>query len=308
MASWTASRSSVSSGEDFTRLNRRVRSIFPAAYSLRQTRRSWRRESANAAGISLEFARYRRPHIAGGVGAFLIYNTISVSVVRRRPEIGVLRALGTGRNGVLWLFLGEALLLGLAGSLLGMLLGRLLAEGAVGLIAETVNSLYTSSRPAQIEMTWGVAITGLLAGTAVALASAFAPAREAMGVSPISAMGRGAHERQARLHWGRDLVWSAVLAVTATFLSFAPAVDGKPLCGYAAALLAIGSAALAAPAFSLFITNLARNPLRRFYGAEGLLAGRGLAASLSRTSVIVGALATAIAMIASVGIMVGSCG
>ena len=83
------------------------------------------------------------------VGAFLIYNTISVSVVRRRPEIGILRALGAGRFAVLWLFLGEALLLGLAGSLLGVLLGRILAEGAVGLIADTVNSLYASSRPAQ---------------------------------------------------------------------------------------------------------------------------------------------------------------
>src|SRR3989449_5619411 len=125
------------------------------------------------------------------VGAFLIYNTISVSVVRRRPEIGILRALGTGRVGVLWLFLGEALLLGLAGSLLGVLLRRLLAEGAVGLIADTVNSLYASSRPAKVEMT----LAAVLSGIATA-------AREAMRVAPISAMGRGAHETQARLHWG----------------------------------------------------------------------------------------------------------
>jgi putative ABC transport system permease protein len=74
------------------------------------------------------------------VGAFLIYNTISVSVVRRRPEIGILRALGAGRVGVLSLFLGEAILLGLAGSLAGVLLGRVLAQATVGLIADTVNS------------------------------------------------------------------------------------------------------------------------------------------------------------------------
>ena len=84
--------------------------------------------------------------------------------------------------------LGEALLLGLAGSLLGILLGRILAEGAVGLIADTVNSLYTSSRPAQVAMTWSAALAGTVAGTVVALASAFAPAREAMRASPVSAM------------------------------------------------------------------------------------------------------------------------
>src|SRR5713101_588831 len=78
------------------------------------------------------------------VGAFLIYNTISVSVVRRRPEIGIVRALGASRSAILFLFLGEALLFGLAGSVVGIALGRLMAEGAVGLIAQTVNSLYVS--------------------------------------------------------------------------------------------------------------------------------------------------------------------
>src|SRR4029079_3810063 len=120
-------------------------------------------------------------------------------------------------------FLGEALLLGLAGSLLGALLGRILAEGAVGLIADTVKSLYTSRRPAQVEMTWSAAVAGMVAGTAVALASAFAPAREAMSVAPVSAMGRGAHERQARLHWGRDLMTAVGLAGAAGGGSPAPA-------------------------------------------------------------------------------------
>ena len=51
------------------------------------------------------------------VGAFLIYNTIAIGVVRRRAEIGILRALGVARLSVFSLFAGEALLFGLAGSL-----------------------------------------------------------------------------------------------------------------------------------------------------------------------------------------------
>src|ERR1041385_5972770 len=58
------------------------------------------------------------------VGAFLIYNTIAVSVVRRRTEIGILRAIGTSSRGVLLIFLGEAAVLGLLGSVLGIGLGR----------------------------------------------------------------------------------------------------------------------------------------------------------------------------------------
>ena len=89
------------------------------------------------------------------VGAFLIYNTISVSVVRRRAEIGILRALGAGRATVLALFLAEALLFGIVGAALGVALGRLLAGGTVRLIADTVNALYTTSRPAPVELTAG---------------------------------------------------------------------------------------------------------------------------------------------------------
>src|SRR5690348_15046555 len=127
-------------------------------------------------------------YIALVVGAFLIYNTISVSVVRRRGEIGVLRALGAGRAGVLALFLAEALALGLAGAALGVGLGRLLAASVVDLIAGTVNALYTTSRPAPVALTWSEALLGITIGALVALVSAWAPAREATAASPTEAM------------------------------------------------------------------------------------------------------------------------
>src|SRR5258708_21160724 len=58
-------------------------------------------------------------YIALVVGAFLIYNTISVSVVRRRAEIGIARALGASRRQVLTAFLGEAAFIGVTPALLG---------------------------------------------------------------------------------------------------------------------------------------------------------------------------------------------
>ena len=92
-------------------------------------------------------------YIALVVGAFLIYNTISISVVRRREEIGILRALGATRTGVLGAFLLEAACLGLAGGVAGVALGRAMAVGAVRLVAATVESLYVSSTPAPIALT-----------------------------------------------------------------------------------------------------------------------------------------------------------
>ncbi|MBZ5586036.1 MAG: ABC transporter permease, partial [Acidobacteriia bacterium] len=216
----------------------------------------------------------------------------------------VLRALGAARGSVLALFLGEALLFGVAGGLLGLALGRLLAGGAVRLISGTVNALFTTSRPAPVALTWSEAWIALAAGAGVALFSAFAPAREAMSVPPTEAMGRGAREHQARLRWRRGLAWSVTFAVLALAASQAGPVSGFPVGGYAAAFLAIASAATAAPAVVLAVQRATRAVARR--RVESLLAGRSLAASLSRTSVVVAALATAIAMMASVGIMVDS--
>jgi len=79
-------------------------------------------------------------YIALIVGAFLIYNTISISVVRRRAEIGIVRALGASRGLVLSAFVGEAACFGLLGALIGLPLGRLMADGAVQLMGATVEA------------------------------------------------------------------------------------------------------------------------------------------------------------------------
>jgi putative ABC transport system permease protein len=245
-------------------------------------------------------------HIALVVGAFLIYNTISVSVVRRRTEIGILRGLGADRTDVLAAFLGEAACLGLAGALVALPLGRIMAGGAVKLMAATVESLYVSSRPGAIALTPSSLALALLIGVGVAVVSALSPAREAMQVSPVDAMSQGGREFIARTQKGRDLAIAAVLAGLAALAARMPAFAGKPFFGYLATILLIAAAAYAMPALVNFISRVTAGVLGELFGIEAMLASRSLAASLRRTSVLVGALATAVAMMVSVGIMVGS--
>jgi putative ABC transport system permease protein len=294
----------VSQGEDIARVEREVRSVLPTSYRIEKlgARSEENQRMLRAFRWNLRVLSY----ISLVVGAFLIYNTISVSVVRRRPEIGVLRALGASRRWVFWLFLGEALLFGLMGSLAGIALGRLMAAAAVGLIADTVNALYVSSRPAAISIGLPAVATAIIAGTMVAFASALAPAREAMGVTPVEAMGRGAQDHHAQSHARRNLLWAMLLGSVAVAVAQAGPLDGKPIAGYTATLLAIAAMALAAPAVITGLAAGTRSAAQALFGPEGLLAVRGLAAALARTSVVVGALSTAIAMMVSVGIMVGS--
>jgi putative ABC transport system permease protein len=244
--------------------------------------------------------------IALVVGAFLIYNTISVSVVRRRAEIGVLRALGATRGGVLAAFLGEAALFGLAGGAAGVLLGRLLAQSAVGLVAMTVQSLYVSSRPGDIALTPFIAIAGVAVGLAVAVASALLPAWEAAQITPVEAMSRGRAEHKTRTRTGPSLLVAAALGLIAALASQQPPVAGKPVFGYLAALALIGMLAAGIAPVVNFLSGVTAGAMRAVFGVEGLLATRSLRGSLRRTSVLAGALATAIAMTAAVGIMVGS--
>jgi putative ABC transport system permease protein len=293
---------SVGAGERVDDVERAIRKTLPPAYLLGRpgTRSEENQRMLRAFRWNLRVLSY----ISLVVGAFLIYNTISVSVVRRRAEIGILRAVGAARGTVLALFLAEAILLGAIGAALGVGLGRLLAGATVQLIAGTVNALYTTSRPAAVVLTAGEAAIGLAVGIAIAFFSALAPAREAMGVAPTEAMGRGAHEHRAVLRWRRGLAGATGFAALAVACSQMPPIGGNPIGGYAAAFFAIAAAGMAAPAVVLAVNRMMRGIVGR--RVEGLLASRSLTASLSRTSVVVAALATAIAMMASVGIMVGS--
>jgi putative ABC transport system permease protein len=240
------------------------------------------------------------------VGGFLIYNTISVSVVRRRSEIGIARALGASRFMVLTAFLGEAATLGLIGTLLGVPLGRLMAVGTVTLLGVTVQSLYVSSRPGSIELSSASVALAFLVGVGVVLVSAYAPAREASLVPPAQAMARARREYEVRAHSTREILVAAGFAVAASAASQAPAIAGKPIFGYLAALCLIVACALVIPAFVAAAMRISSAWLGRQFGVEALLASRSLGGSLRRTSVLITALATAIAMMVSIGIMVGS--
>ncbi|MBV9760970.1 MAG: ABC transporter permease [Acidobacteriaceae bacterium] len=245
-------------------------------------------------------------YIALVVGAFLIYNTISISVVRRRTEIGVVRALGGTRRFVGAAFLAEALTFGLAGSALGLLLGRAMAAGAVGLVSNTVQALYVSSDAAPVEFTWAVVASGVGLGVAISIVAALAPAVEASRIAPVEAMARGREEYVAAIRSGRRGVWAGVAFAAAAALTQLPAVDGQPLFAYASVMLAIFATAAVIPAAIANFARMAQGAIGKMLGVEAMLALRSLGASVGRTSILAAALTTAVAMTVSVGIMVGS--
>ena len=240
------------------------------------------------------------------VGAFLIYNTISAYIVRRRQQIGIARAVGASRSMVRAAFLFEGAVFGVLGVAAGLVLGRLLAIGAVDAVGQTVSSLYVSSTPGEIAFRpWTIAVA-VVSGIGVSVLSAWWPAREAAGVAPTEAMAGATLDYEVHTAGHRFTVAAAVLAVLAGVCCLIPPAGRVPVGGYVALVCLIGAAAMISPRVSTVVLGFCGRWLAAPFGVVAGIAARSLAASLGRTSVIVTAMAIATALIVGMAVMVGS--
>ncbi len=244
--------------------------------------------------------------IALVVGLFLVYNTVTISVVARREEIGTLRALGVTRAKVLWLFLGEAAALAAAGIAIGLGLARLLADAAVTLTSATVRTLYIAAVSAPPDMDLSHVWTAIAIGLPLSLLAAAVPALEASRVPPTAAMrGHDVLEMRTRLH-PRSLILPVVLLAIAYALAQLPPIGRRPIFGYAAAFVLVSGAAFLVPAIMFGLARLGRVTLRRRLGVEGLLAHANLTSAIPRLSISVAALSVSLSMMVAIAVMIGS--
>ncbi len=240
------------------------------------------------------------------VGLFLVYNTVTISVVARRQEIGTLRALGLTRRKVLFLFLGEAAALAVAGIALGLGLARLLADAAVAMTAATVSAIYIAAASAPPDMNWGHVWLAAAIGLPLSLLAAAIPALEASRVEPTAAMrGHDTLDMRVRLRPAMVIAPLAVLALAFGLAQLGP-VNGKPLFGYLASFAIVIGTGLLVPAIMFSLARVSRLALRRRLGVEGLLAHANLTSAIPRLSISVAALAVSLSMMVAIAIMIGS--
>jgi len=237
------------------------------------------------------------------VGMFLIYNTVTFSVVQRRPLFAVLRMLGATGGQLFTLIVGEAALLSLLGSALGLGLGVLLGRGAVGAVTQTINDFWFVVNVESVTVPAATLLRGLAVGVGAALLAALVPAIEAARTAPQSTLRRSTLESRIR----RLLPWLVVAWALLTLAGVAVLSAGSGLWSAFGGLFAvlIGAALLAPPVTALLMRLL--TPVGgRLMGVLGRLAPRDIVRSLSRTSIAIAALMTAVAVIVGVSIMVGS--
>jgi putative ABC transport system permease protein len=234
------------------------------------------------------------------VGVFLVYNTISASVARRRVEIGILRSIGASRGEVRALFLGEACVFGVFGVAVGMVGGVLLARLLSGAVAKTVSSLYVLL---SIDHTWldpwQFTVAGAY-GLAAVVAGAWLPAGEAARVDPVEALSLGAHAENAVVRVPQRARFGLLILLIAGVAAWRALHGGRPVWSFAAAFFVLAGFALFAPLATWCFGRVAA-PLRKA-GLVWRLAADHLRQSIHRNAVTVAALAAAIAM--TIGLMV----
>ena len=237
------------------------------------------------------------------VGAFLIHNTMTFAVLQRRELFATLRITGLTARQVLSSVLAEAALISLVGSVLGVALGRVLAEGLIRLTTRTINDLYFVLHVQEVSFGWPLALLGLALGVGSSLLAASAAAIDAAATSPVAARQRSQLEERA----GRLLVPLAMGGAAAMLVGLVLAVlpVASLLTGFAALMLLIVGYGLAVPLAVHRIARALQRPAARL-GVMPALACGGVERNISRTGLSIAALAIAVSATFGVDVMIQS--
>ncbi|MDZ4699781.1 MAG: FtsX-like permease family protein [Rhodothermales bacterium] len=238
------------------------------------------------------------------VGVFLVYNTMTFSVVQRRNLIGRLRTLGVSRGQVFGLVLGEAVLVGILGTALGLVLGVALGQNLVKLVTRTINDLYYVLSVQEVALSVATLMKGVGLGLVATVAASIGPAREAATAPAGTVLRRSDEELAHRARLPRLVGAGAGAALVGLALLLVP--GNSIVVSYTAMFFLMMAFALAAPAAVAGMARLARPPLGALLGFTGRMAAQGIVSSLSRTGVAIAALMMAVASTIGVGVMVGS--
>ncbi len=232
------------------------------------------------------------------VGTFLILNTFSIIVAQRTKELALFRALGASRRQVTRSVLIEALVVGLVGSTVGLLLGFALALGLKSLFG----AIGLDLSQAGLVFQWRTVVVAYAVGVLVTLLAAYLPARRAGTVPPVAAMQDDPALPESSLR--RRMIGGGVLtAVGAALMIFAFAVGGGlPVLGGGVLAVFVG-VALLSPVVGRPIVTAIAGPFPRVFGTIGVLARQNARRNPRRTAATASALMIGLALVTTMAVL-----
>ena len=238
------------------------------------------------------------------VGAFMIFNTFSITVAQRTRENGLLRALGASRRQVLGSVILEALAVGVLASALGIAAGFAVALGLKALLTAVGLDIPTTS----LVFTPATAVISVVVGVGITVLAALSPARKAAKVAPIAAMQHGVVGSTGYGSKQRVFVGVAVLGLgLAALLTglFRDVQQPVALVG-AGALLVFFGVSILGRTVSLPLSRAIGAPLPRLRGITGELARENAMRNPKRTAASASALMIGVGVVGLITIFVSS--
>jgi putative ABC transport system permease protein len=280
----------------------RIEGLLPAGAILRTTGTRSEQMSGMLSAFDLNLTALSL--LALVFGMFLIYNAMTFSVVQRRELLGALRAVGVTRREVLRLVLGESLVTGAFGSVLGLALGVVLGRGLVLLVTQTINDLYFVVSVESLSTPPVVLLKGLALGLGATFLAGIPALLEAVNAPPRASLTRSVVEDRARDLVPRAAVMGVGLGLVGALALLIP--SRSLLLSFGGLFAVLLGIALLTPLATMILVRLFRPVLARTVGILGTMAVRGVSTSLSRTAPAVAALVVAVAVTVGLGTMIAS--
>ena len=203
------------------------------------------------------------------VGIFLLYNTIFISVLKRRTEIGILRGLGTGRKTVMALFILQGLILGTIGSVFGIALGQLAAYFSVIAVGKTLSTMYSAVSISDYFITSRDAFLALSTGLFVSVLASAIPAYESSKIRPTESAREGSFEGRYRKYqkwFAAAGLFSILLGTAVAYIDYYAMPFAFPVLAYLGILFLIIGFAFASPLCLAFLLKLMKKPAQKMFG------------------------------------------
>ena len=234
-------------------------------------------------------------------GAFLVFSTQALSVLRRRPQLALLLTLGVTRHQLIRQILVEGTTLGVIGALLGIALGFALASAALSLLGGDLGGGYFPGVQPRVHFSPLAALVFFIAGAGVALLGSMAPALEAARAQPAAALKAGSEDLALA---PLSTPWPALLALLlGALFTQLPPLAGLPIFGYLAiVLLLVGSIALMPLSAAWLFHHLSR----RWQGVTAGLALARLANAPNQAAIALGGVLASFSLMVAMAIMVAS--
>ncbi|HET9851640.1 MAG TPA: FtsX-like permease family protein [Candidatus Limnocylindrales bacterium] len=230
------------------------------------------------------------------VGAFLIVNTLSMTVGERAREVGLLRAAGATRGQLSWFVFSGALLLGVIGAALGVGVGSVFALVMSGAVSEATGLSASIS-----ELDIAGALTAAAVGIGITVLAAIEPALAAARISPVEALRNRIdlpNVSRGRLSW---IVFIFLVVAALAMLAWPPVIAASGTQRAFAIYGVLLVATLLSPFILRPLARLLGLPLQLVLRIEERLARGSLARDRSRTTLTLGSLVIGLAMVVALG-------